>query len=92
MERIYLEKDIRICVSFRLHIELKLGLRVFSSEELIACSAMDFSTFDERLEAPGRSTKLLILVWSLVQPLAPKHVFLAPAVSARQPRSERPAG
>lgn len=41
---------------------------------------MDGSTFDERLEAVGRWTKSVILIWSLQHPLAPQEVFLAPAV------------
>ncbi|KAL8433640.1 hypothetical protein Efla_005279 [Eimeria flavescens] len=49
------------------------------SEELVACSVMDNASFDERIDAPGRLAKSLVIVWSLQHPLTPQHMFLSPA-------------
>ncbi|CDJ49242.1 hypothtetical protein, conserved, putative [Eimeria brunetti] len=48
------------------------------SEKLIACAAMDAASFDERVEAPSRSSKPVILIWSLENPLVPQQLFAAP--------------
>ena len=55
-----------------------------SSAELVASAVMDASSFDERVEAMGRSAKSLILIWSLRHPLVPQHAFAAPAVSRKK--------
>ncbi|XP_026190880.1 uncharacterized protein LOC34617411 [Cyclospora cayetanensis] len=50
------------------------------SGALIACAIMEASSFDERVESQWHSGKSLILIWSLQEPLAPQHIFEAPAV------------
>ncbi|CDJ36610.1 uncharacterized protein EMH_0091840 [Eimeria mitis] len=49
------------------------------SEKLIACAAMDTASFDERVDAPSRSSKSVILIWSLENPLVPQQLFVAPS-------------
>ncbi|KAL8270028.1 hypothetical protein Esti_006061 [Eimeria stiedai] len=59
-----------------------------SSGELVACSAMENTSFDERVETPGRATGSLVLFWSLLHPLSALYMFQAPAVRPRKTSEE----